>query len=54
MTKPSIKIGTKRQVLWTQVKENIVKVIQEFEDELEVKREMLKRANEIIAEEEEK
>ena len=50
----SIKIGTKRETLWTDVKEATEKNIKQHEEGLEIEREMLKLAETIIAEEEKK
>ncbi len=49
--KPGIVIGTKKEALWTQIKENTEKRILETEQDLEVNKEMLKLAEKIIAEE---
>ena len=54
MKKPKdigLKIATKREALWIRGKENLIKHIQNLEDDLEVNKEYLKTAEKIIKEE---
>ena len=57
MTHPKdlgVKIGTKEEALWTQIKEESEKILREHKAEIEMRELVLKLANEHIAEEKEK
>lgn len=49
--KESIKIATKKEALWTRVKETANQRMQVLEDDLEVNKEVIKLADKIIEEE---
>ena len=49
-----VKIGTKEEVLWTNVKKEAEALIEQSENNLVIQREMLKLATKKIAEEKEK
>ncbi|NJO30850.1 MAG: hypothetical protein HC874_27330 [Richelia sp. SL_2_1] len=49
--KVDVKIGTKREALWTTVKENAIKALDGLEKEIEINEELIKLADTIIIEE---